>query len=114
MLAALNSDAATAEDMNDILYERRAQKADFIRNHPTYDKTFWIFSQKSKIRKFCQRLVQPANGDRIFGQPHSPLAHSFFQLILLLTVIGGIVVEAIATPLYRRSFYREQGFIRGS
>ena len=114
ILASINADAQDAQDMNDVLYERRAQKADFIRAHPSYDKTFWIFSQKSKIRKFCQRLVQPANGDRIFGQPHSPLAHSFFQLILLLTVIGGIVVEAIATPLYRRNFYREQGFIRGS
>ena len=60
--------------MNDVLYERRAQKADFIRAHPSYDKTFWIFSQKNKLRQFCQRLVQPANGDRIFGLPHSPLA----------------------------------------
>lgn len=100
--------------MNDVLYERRAQKADFIRAHPSYDKTFWIFSQKSKIRQFAQRMVQPANGDRIFGLPHSPLTHSLFQLILLLTVIGGIVVEAVATPLYRRNFYREHGFIRGS
>lgn len=114
ILASINADAQDAQDMNDVLYERRAQKADFIRAHPSYDKTFWLFSQKSRFRQFCQRLVQPANGDRIFGQPHSPLAHSLFQLILLMTVIGGIVVEAIATPLYRRNFYREHGFIRGS
>ena len=96
------------------MYERRAQKADFIRDHPTYDKTFWVFSQKNWLRRTCQKLVAPAGGDRIFGTPHSPIAHPIFQLLLLLTVIGGIVVESIATPLYRREFYAEHGLFRGT
>ena len=114
VLAALNNDAIDAEELNDALYERRAQKADFIRDHPTYDKTFWIFSQKNWLRRMCQKLVAPAGGDRIFGTPHSPIAHPIFQLLLLLTVIGGIVVESIATPLYRRQFYQDHGFLRGT
>jgi hypothetical protein len=114
LLTTLNADTAASHDVNDIMYERRAQKADFIRAHPSYDKTFWIFSQKNAFRQFCQRLVQPANGERIFGRPHSLIWHSLFQLILLLSVIGGIVVEGIATPVYRRNYYRENGFIRGS
>lgn len=100
--------------MNDIMNERRAQKADFIREHPTYDKTFWIFSQKNILRRFCQKLVAPANGERIFGSPPDVIAHPIFQLILLLTVIGGIVVESLATPIYRRNFYLEHGLVRGS
>lgn len=114
LLAALNPETTTAEDMNDILYERRAQKADFIRDHPTYDKTFWIFSQKNPIRRLCQKLVAPANGERIFGTPPSPIAHPIFQLILFLTVLSGIVVEWVATPLYRRTYYQQNGLIRGS
>ncbi|KAI0073340.1 hypothetical protein K474DRAFT_1666711 [Panus rudis PR-1116 ss-1] len=114
VLAALNPETAAAEDMNDILNERRAQKADFIREHPTYDKTFWIFSQKNPLRKMCQKLVSPANGERIFGSPPSPIAHPVFQLIILLTVIGGIIIESFATPIYRRNFYLEHGLIRGS
>lgn len=102
------------DDVNDILFERRAQKADFIRDHPTYDKTFWIFSQKNPLRHACQKLVAPANGERIFGTPPSPIAHPIFQLILLLIVIAGIVVEWIATPLYRRTWYKDHGLIRGS
>ena len=73
-LASINADVQDAQDLNDVLYERQAQKADFIRTHTSYDKTFWIFSQKNKLRQFCQRLVQPANGDCIFGLPHSPLS----------------------------------------
>ncbi|KAI0739665.1 Ion transport protein-domain-containing protein [Daedaleopsis nitida] len=114
VLAALNNDAADAEELNDALYERRAQKADFIRDHPTYDKTFWVFSQKNWLRRMCQKLVAPAGGDRIFGAPHSPIAHPIFQLLLLFTVIGGIVVESIATPLYRRDFYQKNGLVRGT
>ena len=74
-LASINADVQDAQDMNDVLFcERQARKANFIRKHLSYDKTFWILSQKDKLRRFCQRLVQPANGDRIFGLPHSPLA----------------------------------------
>lgn len=114
ILATINTEADNAQDINDVLYERRMQKADFIRSHPSYDRTFWIFSQKSPIRQFCQRLVQPANGERIYGLPHSPFAHSMLQLVLLLTVIGGIVVEGIATPPYRKDYYTEHGDVRGS
>ena len=114
MLAALNTESQVAQDVNDALHERRAQKADFIRNHPSYDKTFWIFSQKSILRRWCQRLVEPAGGERIFGQPHSRLAHPIFQLLILCTVIAGIVVESIATPVYRREYYARMGLIRGS
>lgn len=110
----MNNETVTVEDVNDILYERRAQKADFIRDHPTYDKTFWIFSQKTWVRRICQKLVAPANGERIFGTPPSPIAHPVFQLVLLLTVISGIVVEWVATPLYRREYYQRNGLVRGS
>ncbi|CCL98380.1 uncharacterized protein FIBRA_00375 [Fibroporia radiculosa] len=114
VLAALNSETVAAEDLTDVLYERRARKADFIRDHPTYDKTFWIFSQKNILRRMCQKIVVPAGGERIFGSSHSRIAHPIFQLILLLAVIGGIAVESIATPLYRRSYYEQHGLIRGS
>ena len=114
MLATLNTEAAAAEDLTDILYERRARKADFIRDHPTYDRTFWVFSQRNIIRRFCQKLVSPAGGERIFGTPPSPIAHPIFQVVLLLAVIGGIVVECVATPLYRRSYQQNLGQQRGA
>ncbi|GAW02071.1 calcium channel subunit cch1 [Lentinula edodes] len=114
LLASVNPEAVNSNDLNDALFERRAQKADFIRDHPTYDKTFWIFSQKDPIRRFCQRLVQPAHGERIFGVPTSHVAHPIFQVIIFLAVIGGIVTEIIATPVYRRNYYATNGRIRGA
>lgn len=107
----MNPEATTSEDIDDALHEERAQKADFIRDHPSYDKVFWFISQKNIFRKMCQKLVQPAKGERIFGTPYSPIALPIFQLLLLLTVIGGIIVEAIATPIYRRNFYLQHGIV---
>lgn len=114
LLASINTQRASSQDFDDALYERKAQQIDFIRNHPTYDRTFWFFSQKNPLRRACQKLVHPANGDRIFGTPPSAIAHPIFQLLLLLTVIGGIAVEAVATPVYRRTFYDDRGAFIGS
>lgn len=113
LLVAINNEGVGTQDTDDALDERKAKKADFIRDHPSYDKTFWIFSQKNPVRRFCQTLVRPAGGER-FGRPPSPVAHTVFQLVLLFTVIGGIVVESVATPMYRRSYYAEHGHLRGS
>ncbi|KAF9557915.1 high-affinity cell membrane calcium channel [Agrocybe pediades] len=114
LLASVNPSATLAEAADDEYLERRAQKADFIRDHPSYDKVFWVIGQKNRLRQLCQMVVQPARGERIFGLPPSPVAHPIFQLILLLTVIGGIVVEGIATPVYRRRYFEQFGLIRGS
>ncbi|KAK0201179.1 Ion transport protein-domain-containing protein [Desarmillaria ectypa] len=113
LLASLNPEATATED-DDALYERKARKADFIRNHPTYDKTFWFFPQDNALRKACQKLVVPANGERIFGQPHSPVAHTIFQTILFMIVLAGIVVEIIATPKFRRNYFIKNGLSRGA
>ncbi|KAJ7730944.1 Ion transport protein-domain-containing protein, partial [Mycena olivaceomarginata] len=109
-----NKQATASEELTDMVYERHTQKADFVRDHPSYDKTFWIFSQKNILRRACQKLVQPASGVRVFATPQSPILYPLFQVMLLLIVIGGIVLEAIANPVYRRNYFTEHGLMRGA
>ena len=60
-------------------------------------------------------MVRPAGSERIFGTPYSLAAHSIFQLTVLLTVLGGIVVDWIATPAYyRRNYFLGHGRNRGA
>ncbi|EJT98090.1 hypothetical protein DACRYDRAFT_118858 [Dacryopinax primogenitus] len=106
--------SAAAQEAMDARFEQRARRADFIREHPTYDKPFWIFSQSNKLRQFCQTLVFPANGERIFGRETSIFRQTIFQIVLFLTVIGGIAVAAVANPVYRREYHLEHGLFRGT
>jgi len=94
------------------LSEQRARRAITIASHPSYDKSLWIFSQNSSVRRFCQQFVPPSNGDneeRTFGRPPSPLLEFCFRAIMLLVVVAGIVVEAVATPIYRSAYYTQYG-----
>lgn len=92
------------EDHDDHHAEEQAAKAEFIKAHPTYDRSLWIFSQKNPLRRFCQTLVEPSNGERIFGARPTFIGQACFELTILLAVIGGIVVAAIANPVYRREY----------
>ncbi|KAG6337189.1 hypothetical protein ID866_1903 [Astraeus odoratus] len=114
ILAGINHDELSSEVLSDVLQEQQARKADFIRDHPTYDKTFWVFSQRNRLRQLCQKVVRPAGGDRIFGTPPDVVAHTVFQLLIFLTVIGGIITEAIAPPFYRRNYYLQYGVRRSA
>lgn len=115
MLEIVRQDRPEDDDgLSEAILERRAKKADFIIQHPSYDKTFWIFSQKNPLRQLCQMLVRPSHGERIFGRPPSDIASPAFHLVIATTVIAGVVVEAYATPLYRRGFYLDKGIHRGA
>ena len=87
---------------------------DLIRRYPTYDRTFWVFPQTNPLRRLCQKIVRPSGGERIFGTPPSDVAHTLLQLAILLAVLGNVVSEAIATPLYRRDYYMKHGPVRGA
>lgn len=114
ILAGMNQDDLAAEALDDAIQERRARKADFIKDHPTYDKTFWLFSQRNGLRRLCQKIVEPAGGERIFGTAPDMVAHTIFQLLVFLTVIGGIITEIIAPPIYRRNYYLQYGLRRSA
>ncbi|KAG8828461.1 calcium channel protein, partial [Serendipita sp. 399] len=110
-LNAINHDTTAEDNLNELL-ERRAREKEFISDHPTYDKPLWILSQQNPLRQFCQRLVPPSNGDnkeRINGLPPSPWLEFGFRAIMLTTVIAGIVIAAVAGPLYRREYFRTHG-----
>jgi len=96
----------------DALRERRNQQADFIAAHPSFDHSLWIFKQSNPIRRFCQACVPSAYGDRIFGRKANPIFELVMRGFVLAAVVASVVVAAIATPLYRKEYYLENGVHR--
>jgi len=104
----------SADEHLDALRERRNQQADFIMAHPSFDKSLWVFKQSNPIRRFCQACVDPAHGDRIFGRPARPYLKLAMKAIVFWAIVASVVVAAIATPEYRKSYYETKGFNRGT
>ncbi|OCF54943.1 high-affinity cell membrane calcium channel [Kwoniella mangroviensis CBS 10435] len=113
LLPPLNAGPSSDEHM-DALRERRNQQADFIAAHPSFDQSLWIFRQNNPIRRFCQACVQPAYGDRIFGRPAHPILQLVVKAIVFSAVVASIVIAAVASPAYRRKYYGQHGYIRGT
>ncbi len=89
-------------------------KLSFIASHPSYDKSYFLFSNHNRFRRFCQSLVPSSHGERLFGRPVSPYRYKLFQAAVLLGIVGSVVSAAIATPVYRRDYYAKYGLIRAS
>jgi hypothetical protein len=82
--------------------------------HPSYDNSLWLFKQSNPIRRFCQACVSPAHGERIFGRPVQPILRLVIKVVVFCAVVASIAIAAIASPAYRKSYYKVNGIKRGS
>ncbi|OBZ90459.1 Calcium-channel protein cch1 [Choanephora cucurbitarum] len=81
--------------------ERKALKRDFIKSHPSYDKSLYIFSHSSSIRKWCQLVVTPSRGERVFGTPASVWGSIAFLTIITCCVIANVVLTIYNSPVFQ-------------
>ncbi|PWY99256.1 hypothetical protein BCV70DRAFT_200837 [Testicularia cyperi] len=94
--------------------EARARQAQLIATHPSYEKSYFLFSNTNAFRRFCQSLVPCSYGERMFGRSVSPSRHKIFRIVIFLGIAGSVVSAAIATPAYRKAYYTKFGLIRAS
>ncbi|GAA6051051.1 Calcium-channel protein CCH1 [Rhodotorula toruloides] len=93
--------------------QRKDTVAEFIEEHPSYDRSLFLFSQNSRIRRLCQSVVDPAYGDeRINGHPPKKGRRLAFQAVIFAAIAASIAIAGIATPLYRRDYFLQQGQVR--
>lgn len=90
----------------------RIAQARLMNTHPSYEKSLWVFSSTHPFRRFCQSIVPSSYGERLFGRPASRVRHTVYQLAIFLAIVASIAVAAIATPAYRRDWYRANGLRR--
>ncbi|KAI7905468.1 Ion transport protein-domain-containing protein [Cokeromyces recurvatus] len=81
--------------------ERKALKRDFIAAHPTYDKSLYLFSSRNPIRRWCQLIVPPSRGERIFGTRASKWGSIIFLTFITCCVIANVVLTIYNSPVYQ-------------
>ena len=92
----------------------RIQMARTIAEHPSYDRSYFLFSNRNPIRRFCQSLTPCSHGERVFGRPMSRVRNYIFQSTIFAAIVGSVVVAAISTPQYRKEYYARNGKVFAS
>lgn len=92
----------------------RIAQARLINTHPSYEKSLWIFSNTNGFRRFCQSIVPPSYGERLFGRQPSRFRVLVYQSVIFAAIAASVITAGIATPLYRREWYGKHGLRRDS
>ncbi|KAJ9630744.1 calcium channel protein [Taxawa tesnikishii (nom. ined.)] len=111
---------------------RKVAQREYLKKHPNYNVSLFIFKPDNPIRKFCMRIVGPGRGgDRIQGvQPSIPIWYAFSAfiyaaIVAMFTVKNWFVftdmgfaalftLEAIIKVIADGFFWTPNAYFRGS
>lgn len=96
----------------DDFQENQAIKADFLAAHPNYDASLWFLSPRNRFRRFCQLLVEPSHGDRVYGTPPSPTWNFVFNAFIYLCIIASVAFAAFANMSYQKEYFEKNGNVK--
>ncbi|KAI4924587.1 hypothetical protein J4E85_007703 [Alternaria conjuncta] len=90
---------------------RKKAQREYLRNHPNYNVSLFIFRANNPIRKLCQRVVGPGRGgDRIEGVAPSVPVWYAFSAFIYAAIIAMVLLACITTPLYQREYFMTHDF----
>ncbi|KAF1956154.1 calcium-channel protein CCH1 [Byssothecium circinans] len=91
--------------------KRKKAQRDYLRTHPNYNVSLFMFRPHNPIRRLCQRVVGPGRGnDRIEGiAPSVPVWYAFSAFIYA-AIIAMVLLACITTPLYQREYFMTHTF----
>lgn len=90
---------------------RKKAQREYLRNHPNYNVSLFLFRPSNPIRRLCQRIVGPGRGgDRIEGlAPSVPIWYAFSAFVYA-AIIAMVLLACVTTPLYQREYFTTHEF----
>lgn len=99
-----------AKEVVNATEKRKKAQREYLRKHPRYNVSLFIFKTSNPIRKLCQRVVGPGRGDRIEGvTPSVPIWYAFSAFIYA-AIIAMVLLACVTTPLYQREYFMKHQF----
>ncbi|EEB06350.2 calcium channel Cch1 [Schizosaccharomyces japonicus yFS275] len=86
----------------------RIKQTEFLKNNPSYNDVLWLYKPRNKLRRFCQRLVEPGANTRYDGVDPNPWVYRIFQGIIYACIISDVVIACITTPIYESEYYAKK------
>ncbi|KAF2472109.1 calcium channel-like protein subunit Cch1 [Lindgomyces ingoldianus] len=91
--------------------KRKKAQREYLRTHPNYNVSLFIFRPNNPIRKICQRIVGPGRGgDRIEGVAPSVPVWYAFSAFIYAAIIAMVLLACVTTPLYQRTYFMTHTF----
>ncbi|TGJ84117.1 hypothetical protein E0Z10_g4650 [Xylaria hypoxylon] len=85
--------------------ERRKAQREYLRRHPTYNNSLYIFTPRNPIRRLCQRMVGPGRGsERFDGVEPNKIVWYSFSVFIYAAIIAMVVIASVTTPLYQKQY----------
>ena len=93
---------AMAKEVVSATERRKKAQREYLRKHPSYNVSLFIFKPNNPMRKLCQRIVGPGRGgDRIEGVAPSVPVWYAFSAFIYAAIIAMVLLACVTTPLYQ-------------
>jgi hypothetical protein len=90
---------------------RKKAQREYLRKHPSYNVSLFLFKPNNPIRKICQRIVGPGRGgDRIEGVAPSVPVWYAFSAFIYAAIIAMVLLACVTTPLYQKDYFKTHQF----
>ncbi|KAI5370647.1 putative EF-hand domain, voltage-dependent calcium channel, alpha-1 subunit, Ion transport [Septoria linicola] len=95
-----------AEEVVAAAEQRKVSQREYLRQHPNYNTTLYLFRPENPLRKFCMRIVGPGRGQRIEGVQPNPTVWYSFSAFIYAAIVGMVLLACVTTPLYQLEYFR--------
>ena len=93
---------------------RKVAQREYLKKHPTYNKSLYLFTPQNPIRMVCQTIVGPGRGERVQGRaPSIPIWYSFSAFVYA-AIVAMVLLACITTPVYQRDYFQNHKYLRAN
>lgn len=90
--------------------QRKVIQREYLRTHPNYNVSLFLFRPGNPLRKLCQRIVGPGRGVRIQGVQPYPTVWYTFSAFIYAAIIAMVILACVTTPLYQKEYFERHDF----
>ncbi|KAK5693939.1 calcium channel protein [Elasticomyces elasticus] len=96
-----------AREVVEATEQRKVTQREYLRQHPNYNVSLFMFGPDNPIRRFCQQIVGPGRGsERAQGRAPNPAIWYGFSIFIYLAIVAMVILACITTPLYQQEYFK--------
>ncbi|KAK3110601.1 calcium channel protein, partial [Teratosphaeriaceae sp. CCFEE 6253] len=98
-----------AKEVVEATEQRKITQREYLRRHPNYNVSLFIFRPDNPVRRFCQRIVGPGRGnERAQGRAPNPTIWYAFSIFIYMAIVAMVLLACVTTPLYQQEYFKKR------